>query len=253
MLHRHSNTAAARLPVSSDNNYSSTGLKKDIYLAAGCFWGAEHYFKQIRGVVATEAGYANGNIFHPTYEEVKTFLAQQPEPPAIDVAYCENDNEAFGTIRALEENGYPCGPDGVTVISFDATYSGMELCARGKIALEVECNPLLGPLVEQAIQTLEAGGHPAPAAVCGGADLHPQRCHRRPAAKPHLLMEYYGKSRDTLRRVPGFLRCAYNVSRWPAPPVPRAAPGTGRVRPAASPAAVRRPPGPCGAGDGAAR
>lgn len=92
------------------------------------------------------------------YEEVKTFLAQQPEPPAIDVAYCENDNEAFGTIRALEENGYPCGPDGVTVISFDATYSGMELCARGKIALEVECNPLLGPLVEQAIQTLEAGG-----------------------------------------------------------------------------------------------
>ena len=66
MLHRHSNTAAARLPVSSDNNYSSTGLKKDIYLAAGCFWGAEHYFKQIRGVVATEAGYANGNIFHPT-------------------------------------------------------------------------------------------------------------------------------------------------------------------------------------------
>lgn len=92
------------------------------------------------------------------YEEVKTFLAQQPEPPAIDVAYCENGNEAFGTIRALEENGYPCGPDGVTVISFDATYSGMELCVRGKIALEVECNPLLGPLVEQAIQTLEAGG-----------------------------------------------------------------------------------------------
>ena len=46
----------------------------------------------------------------------------------------------------------------MTVISFDATYSGMELCARGKIALEVECNPLLGPLVEQAIQTLEAGG-----------------------------------------------------------------------------------------------
>ena len=45
----------------------------------------------------------------------------------------------------------------MTVISFDATYMGMELCAQGKIALEVECNPELGPLVEQAIQTLEAG------------------------------------------------------------------------------------------------
>jgi peptide methionine sulfoxide reductase msrA/msrB len=26
---------------------------KDIYLAGGCFWGTEHYFKQIEGVVET--------------------------------------------------------------------------------------------------------------------------------------------------------------------------------------------------------
>lgn len=92
------------------------------------------------------------------YEVVNDFLAAQPQPIDVDVVYCENDNEAFGTIQALEENGYPCGPDGVTVISFDATYNGLELCRQGKIALEVECNPLLGPLVEQAIQTLEKGG-----------------------------------------------------------------------------------------------
>lgn len=93
-----------------------------------------------------------------SYEVVNDFLTAQPEPATIDVVYCENDNEAFGTIQALEENGYPCGPDGVTVISFDATYNGLELCRQGKIALEVECNPLLGPLVEQAIQTLENDG-----------------------------------------------------------------------------------------------
>ena len=34
-------------------------MKKDIYLAGGCFWGAEHYLKRIRGVVSTETGYAN--------------------------------------------------------------------------------------------------------------------------------------------------------------------------------------------------
>ena len=45
---------------------------KEIYLAGGCFWGTEHYFKQIRGVVSTEAGYANGNTSNPTYEEVYT-------------------------------------------------------------------------------------------------------------------------------------------------------------------------------------
>ena len=41
-----------------------------LYLAGGCFWGTEHYFKQIRGVLSTKVGYANGNIAHPTYEQV---------------------------------------------------------------------------------------------------------------------------------------------------------------------------------------
>lgn len=43
----------------------------DIYFAGGCFWGTEHYFKQIRGVEATEVGYANGNLsLAPSYERV---------------------------------------------------------------------------------------------------------------------------------------------------------------------------------------
>ena len=45
---------------------------KEIYLAGGCFWGTEHYLKQIHGVVATEVGYANGNGENPSYEEVYT-------------------------------------------------------------------------------------------------------------------------------------------------------------------------------------
>lgn len=45
---------------------------KDIYLAGGCFWGTEHYFKQIEGVVNTEVGFANGHTENPSYEEVYT-------------------------------------------------------------------------------------------------------------------------------------------------------------------------------------
>ena len=45
---------------------------KDLYLAAGCFWGAEHFFRQIDGVTATEVGFANGNTINPTYKEVYT-------------------------------------------------------------------------------------------------------------------------------------------------------------------------------------
>lgn len=43
---------------------------KEIYFAGGCFWGTEHFFKQIRGVLATEVGYANGNTPDPTYNDV---------------------------------------------------------------------------------------------------------------------------------------------------------------------------------------
>ncbi len=39
----------------ANNNNNST-----IYLAGGCYWGLEHFIKQINGVVETEVGGANG-------------------------------------------------------------------------------------------------------------------------------------------------------------------------------------------------
>lgn len=45
---------------------------KEIYFAGGCFWGTQHYFKQIKGVVETAVGYANGHTPDPTYQEVYT-------------------------------------------------------------------------------------------------------------------------------------------------------------------------------------
>ena len=45
---------------------------KEIYFAGGCFWGTEHFFKQIEGVAITEVGFANGHTENPTYKEVYT-------------------------------------------------------------------------------------------------------------------------------------------------------------------------------------
>ncbi|MCR5820872.1 MAG: peptide-methionine (S)-S-oxide reductase MsrA [Bacteroidaceae bacterium] len=45
---------------------------KDIYLAGGCFWGTEHFLKQINGVIETEVGFANGTTENPSYKEVYT-------------------------------------------------------------------------------------------------------------------------------------------------------------------------------------
>lgn len=43
---------------------------KTIYLAGGCFWGAQKFFDQFDGVVSTEVGYANGPDSDPSYEDV---------------------------------------------------------------------------------------------------------------------------------------------------------------------------------------
>lgn len=44
--------------------------QKEIYLAGGCFWGTEHFMKQIRGVETTQVGYANSSVANPAYQQV---------------------------------------------------------------------------------------------------------------------------------------------------------------------------------------
>lgn len=41
-----------------------------ITLAGGCFWCLEAVFLRLRGVLAVESGYSNGQGGHPSYEEV---------------------------------------------------------------------------------------------------------------------------------------------------------------------------------------
>lgn len=51
-------------------NVSSNDSTSVIYFAGGCFWGTEHFFKQVDGVTATEVGFANGHTENPTYQDV---------------------------------------------------------------------------------------------------------------------------------------------------------------------------------------
>lgn len=46
-------------------------MKETVYLAGGCFWGVQHYFDCLPGVLETETGYANGRTEAPSYEQVK--------------------------------------------------------------------------------------------------------------------------------------------------------------------------------------
>lgn len=60
-------------------------MSKEIYLAGGCFWGVEAYFKALKGVISTEAGYANGNFQNPSYQDLIKGSATHAE--AVLVVY----------------------------------------------------------------------------------------------------------------------------------------------------------------------
>lgn len=61
-----------------------------IYLAGGCFWGVEGYFKRIEGVKGTTCGYANGRTENPSYEDVCRHDTGHAETVKVDF-----DNEVI--------------------------------------------------------------------------------------------------------------------------------------------------------------
>ena len=76
----------------------------------------------------------------------------------FNVVICQNDNEAYGAMDAMDAAGITYGVDGdVILISYDATHDGLQYTLDGKINCNVECNPIQAEVVKGVIEKMEAG------------------------------------------------------------------------------------------------
>ena len=76
----------------------------------------------------------------------------------FNVVVCQNDNEAYGAMDAMDAAGITYGVDGdVIIISFDATHDGLQYTLDGKFNCNVECNPIQAEVVAAVIQKMVNG------------------------------------------------------------------------------------------------
>jgi simple sugar transport system substrate-binding protein len=87
-------------------------------------------------------------------EVMEAFL--KAEGKKINVLYAHNDDMAIGAIQAIEEAGLKPGKD-IIIISIDGVKGAFEAMMAGKLNVSVECSPLLGPQLMQAVKDLKAG------------------------------------------------------------------------------------------------
>jgi ABC-type sugar transport system substrate-binding protein len=98
----------------------------------------------------------NGDFTKAKGKEVMQKLLQKYDD--IDVLVSQNDDMTFGAIEAIREMGLTCGVDGdITIISFDAVSEAFDKMEEGLINVDIECNPLQGPMIAQIIGRLERG------------------------------------------------------------------------------------------------
>jgi peptide-methionine (S)-S-oxide reductase len=76
-----------------------------LYVAMGCFWGAERIFWKLPGVVTTAAGYMGGFTPNPTYEETCTGMTGHAE--TVLVAYDPTQTTPELLLKEFWENHDP--------------------------------------------------------------------------------------------------------------------------------------------------
>jgi len=97
-----------------------------------------------------------GDFKRANGKEVMEALLKSPEGAKINCLFAHNDDMAIGAIQAIEEAGKKPGVD-IIIVSIDGVKDALEAMVAGKLNCTVECNPLLGPMLYDAVAAVKAG------------------------------------------------------------------------------------------------
>ena len=110
-LNRRYCVNSASLDFVDDSDVLDT---EEAILAGGCFWGVDHYLRQIPGVLTVEVGYTGGTVDNPTYNQICSGGTGHYE--AVRVIYDRSKTDYYSVVKRFFEIHDPTqrtgqGPD----------------------------------------------------------------------------------------------------------------------------------------------
>ena len=115
--------------------------------------GFHDVIKQNPNLRVVESEYANFTVEQGN-KVMRELLERRGKE--IRVLFAHNDDMALGAIEAIEAYGLKPGKD-IVIVSVDGTRKAFERMVAGNINSVVECNPLLGPYLMQAVKEMLDG------------------------------------------------------------------------------------------------
>jgi len=150
--------------------------------AAGCFWGVEEAFRQIKGVNSTTVGYTGGTTKNPTYQDVCSGRTGHAEAVEVDFDPTVVSYEQLLSVfwqshdpTTMNRQGPDVGTQYRSAIFFHD--AAQEASARGSKAVLEKMNVFKRPIVTEIV---------AAADFYRAEDYHQQYLEKRGAKSCHI-------------------------------------------------------------------
>jgi peptide-methionine (S)-S-oxide reductase len=144
---------------------------------AGCFWGVEAAFRQVKGVTNTAVGYMGGTLKNPTYEDVSTHRTGHMEVCQVTYDPAQISYEKLVGVFFQIHNPTSINPEGHDLASQYRSVIFFHTPEQEKVALAVK----------DQLQTSGKFERPIAAAIVPASEFwRAEEYHQRYAEKHNL-------------------------------------------------------------------